>query len=125
MNDPVDRYLNELCWAMGGSFAEQQAVRDELRAHVRDAAREFELQGIAVDRAIELALADLGDPEQFGHSLRASRGTTPLRRPLLQPEGALVLERRRDRHIPAPGVFVAAAASALTGLAIIVVYLWP
>ena len=29
----VDGYLNEVCWAMGGSFAEQQALRDELRAY--------------------------------------------------------------------------------------------
>ena len=33
----VDGYLNEVCWAMGGSFAEQQALRDELRGLIQAA----------------------------------------------------------------------------------------
>lgn len=124
MNE-TERYLNELCWAMGGSLGEQQAARDELRAHIQDETRELELQGASRNEATRRALADLGDPETVGRSMRASLGTAPLRRPLTQPAGALVLERRRDVHLPRRAVALALAASGLTTAAIALTYLWP
>jgi hypothetical protein len=121
----IDGYLNEVSWAMGGAFSEQQAARDELRAHIRDQVRELQLEGIVGDSAIERALGDLGDPSALGHSLRASRGTHALRRPLVQPEGALILERRSQHHLPPPRVLLALAAFALVALSASLVYVWP
>jgi len=121
----LDRYLNELSWAMGGSFAEQQAARDELRAHLLDAAREHELAGLAPDQALVAALRDLGDPSDLGRDMRASRGTAPLRRPLVQPEGALILEPRRIRHLPPLPLLLALVALAATGLGLAAAYAWP
>jgi hypothetical protein len=121
----IDGYLNEVSWAMGGSLAEQQAARDELRAHIRDHVRELQLDGVEREAAVEQALADLGDPSALGHSLRASRGTHALRRPLAQPAGALILERRVEHHLPPPRVLLALAALVLMSLAASLVYVWP
>ena len=125
MNDAVDRYLNEVCWAMGGSFAEQQAARDELRAHLRDAAREMELGGVERCDAERRALAELGDPEQVGRSMRASRGSVALRRPLAQPEGALVLERRTVRHLPPAPMSAALVLAPIAAASLALLFLWP
>ncbi len=124
MNE-TDRYLNEVCWAIGGTLAEQQAARDELRAHIQDEARELQLQGTAPAAAMRQALADLGAAEDVGRAMRASLGTLPLRRPLAQPAGALVLERRHDVHLPHRAVIAALAASALASSAVALTYLWP
>jgi hypothetical protein len=121
----IDGYLNEVSWAMGGPFSEQQAARDELRAHIRDQVRELELAGIEVDQAVDRALADLGDASILGRSLRESRGTAPLKRPLLQPDGALILERRHTRHAPSPTVLLALAAVVLTAVVVSMIYVWP
>lgn len=123
--DAIDRYLNEVCWAMGGSLPQQQAARDELRAHIAEAAREFELQGHARDDAIARALGALGDPGDVGRAMRGSRGTAPLRRPLVQPAGALILERRTAYHVPSLRVALMVAAAAALPAAIALVYLWP
>lgn len=121
----IDGYLNEVSWAMGGAFSEQQAARDELRAHIREHVRELQLEGVDRDAAIGQALRDLGDPSALGASLRASRGTHALRRPLAQPEGALILERRAEHHLPPPRVLLALAAFVLMSLAASLVYVWP
>lgn len=121
----LDRYLNELSWAMGGSFAEQQAVRDELRAHILDAAREHELAGMTPRDALRAALRDLGAPAALGRRMRVSRGTTPLSRPLVQPEGALVLQPRRMRHLPPLPLLLALAALAASSIGLAVAYAWP
>jgi hypothetical protein len=125
MNDAIDRYLNEVCWAMGGTLDEQQAARDELRAHLRDAIREHELSGVSRDAAERAALADLGDAPALGRALRPSRGTAPLRRPLVQPAGALVLERRSLRHLPSAGVAAALLLAPLTALLVAFLFIWP
>lgn len=124
MND-IDAYLNEVCWAMGGSFAAQQAARDELRAHIRDAARELEFDGMTAEEALHRAIADLGAAEDVGRGLRASRGTAALRRPLVQPLGALILERAHVRRLPAAQIGLALAALLVMSAAIAGVYLWP
>jgi len=121
----IDGYLNEMSWAMGGSFSEQQAARDELRAHIREQVRELELAGIDEASAVGQALRDLGDPSALGASLRGSRGTHALRRPFVQPEGALILERRAQHHLPPPRVLLALAAFVLMSLAASLVYVWP
>jgi len=121
----IDRYLNEVSWAMGGTFAEQQAARDELRAHIRDEMRELQLEGVDDETALARALADLGDPAILGRTMRSSRGTTALRRALVQPEGALVLERRAVRHLPQPGVLLALAALMTVALVASIIYVWP
>jgi hypothetical protein len=123
--NPIDRYLNEVSWAMGGTLAEQQAARDELRAHIEDGARELQLQGMAADEAVRRALRDLGDAETVGRSMRGSRGGTSLRRPLVQPAGALILQRRRDVRLPARALVLALGASAITSAAVGLTYLWP
>ena len=120
----IDRYLNEVCWAMGGSLAEQQAARDELRNHIREAARELELEGVAAVDALRRALLDLGDAETVGRAMRSSRGTAALRRPLAQPIGALMLEPRRGHRVPMRILFALFAWSALSAVAMIA-YLWP
>jgi len=121
----VDRYLNEVCWAMGGSLAEQQAVRDELRAHILEGARDFELQGVSSADALPRALRDLGDAEAVGRAMRRSRRTVALRRPMPQPEGALLLRRHREVHVPSGGVlFVLTACAAMSAL-VTFSYLWP
>jgi hypothetical protein len=125
MIDQTDRYLNQVCWAMGGSLAEQQAARDELRAHIEDSAREMELQGVDPEEALRAAIAALGDADAVGRSMRASRGGAALGRPLLQPAGALVLARRRETHLPRPAVTLAIAASSLVAMAVALAYLWP
>jgi hypothetical protein len=123
--DDIARYLNELCWAMGGAFAEQQAVRDELRAHIRDEVRELELGGVPSGVAVAQALRDLGDATELGRTMRRSRGTAAVRRPLTQPAGALLLERHRPRHLPPLGMALALAASGAASLAVALAYAWP
>jgi hypothetical protein len=121
----IDGYLNEVTWAMGGDFAQQQTARDELRAHIRDEVRELQLAGLDEDVATQRALHELGDPVALGHSLRASRGSAALRRPLVQPEGALILERRTSYHLPPRRVLLALAAMVLMVVAVSIVYVWP
>jgi len=121
----IDRYLNEVSWAMGGRFSEQQAARDELRAHIRDQVHDLRLAGLDEESAIEQALRELGDPGVLGRSLRSSRGTAALRRGLVQPAGALILERRSDRRMPPPGMLLALAALAATTVAATIIYVWP
>jgi hypothetical protein len=121
----IDGYLNEMSWAMGGSFAEQQAARDEIRAHIREHVRELQLEGVDEPGAIDRALADLGSPETLGRSMRGSRGKTPLQRALIQPEGALILERRREQHMPPARVLLALGAFVLVGFVVSLVYVWP
>jgi hypothetical protein len=123
--NPIDRYLNEVSWAMGGTLAEQQAARDELRAHIEDGARELQLQGVAAGEAVRRALRDLGDAETVGRSMRGSRGGASLRRPLMQPAGALILQRRRDVRLPGRALVLALGASAITSAAVGLTYLWP
>lgn len=124
-NDRVDRYLNEVCWALDAPLEQAQAVRDELRAHIEDAAREAELAGTPRDGAIDAALAALGDPSDVGRALRASRGTVPLRKPLLQREGALVFGAHRPHAMPRPIVLVALGAAATMSAIIGIAYAWP
>ena len=121
----IDRYLNEVCWAMGGTLAEQQAMRDELRAHIRDAARDAELRGTPSNAALAAAMRDLGDATGLGHSMRGSRGSAPLRRPLVQPAGALILERRREYHLPRAPIALSFALAAVTSVTMILLYAWP
>jgi len=121
----IDAYLNQLCWAMGGPFAEQQAVRDELRAHIEEQVREGQLAGVAEDEAVAVALRDLGHPEALGRRLRGSLGSRPLRRPIFQPDGAVMVGRPHVRHLPHLPIMLATASLALTALLIAVIYLWP
>lgn len=121
----IDGYLNEVCWAMGGSFSEQQAVRDELRAHIREQVRDLQLEGLDEQQALAAALRDLGDAETLGRSLRSSRGTRPLRRPLVQPAGALILERRSTYRLPSARLAIALVALAGISAAIALAYVWP
>lgn len=124
-NEIIDRYLNELCWAMGGSFSEQQAVRDELRGHINDGIREHELAGLASKEALATTLNDLGDPSELGRRMRSSRGTGPLRRALVQPEGAIMVEPRRTKAMPSLPVVLALSGGAVASLAVVVAYAWP
>jgi hypothetical protein len=124
-DDTISAYLNEVSFVMGGSFAEQQAVRDELRAHLRDAAREHELAGMGTRDALAAAMRDLGHPAAVGRDMRSSRGTAAVRRPLAQPDGALVLEPRRVRHLPPLVVFLGLAALAASSIALAIAYAWP
>ena len=124
MNE-VDRYLNEVTFAMGGSFAEQQAARDELRADLDAAVRELTLQGLPPDAAIARAIVDMGEPAAVGRALRASRRTRPLRRPLLQPEGAVLIGHRRIVAARRWPLLVALGAAAAAYAVLVIVYLWP
>jgi hypothetical protein len=121
----VDGYLNEVCCAMGGSFTEQQAVRDELRAHLRDAAREGVMSGLTAADALSAALRDLGPAADLGRAMRSSRGTRPLKRPLTQPAGALRLRPEPNRHLPQLRLVVALAALVATPAVVAVAYAWP
>jgi hypothetical protein len=125
VNAAVDHYLNELSWAMGGRFEEQQAARDELRAHITDAVRDYELQGVPQAEAVARVLRETGDPTQVGRALRESRGRSALRRPLAQPEGAVLLYRRPERHLPAPRLAFAVAGLAVALAFVALVYAWP
>jgi hypothetical protein len=120
----VDSWLAELAHAMGGTLAEQQAVRDEFRAHIREGAREHQIDGMNSEEAVRRALDDLGEPAALGRSLRDSRGMPAVRRPLSQPEGALILERRIQRRL---SLTVTAAFAALAGSSLLIaaLYLWP
>ena len=124
-NEIIDRDLNELCWAMGGNFSEQQAVRDELRGHINDAVREHELAGLGSEAALATTLNDLGYPSQLGWRMRSSRGTGPLRRPLVQPEGAITLEARSNKAMPPLPVVLALGGAAVASLAVAIAYAWP
>lgn len=121
----IDAYLNEMSWAMGGSLAEQQAARDELRAHIAEAAHDHELQGLSPDDALVAALRELGAPEDVGISMRASRGTTPLRKPLVQPEGALILNSHRVRNLPPFALLLAFGALAVAAIVAAFAFVWP
>lgn len=121
----VDGYLNQVCWAMGGSFSEQQAVREELRSHLRDAARDLVTSGIAARDALARALDELGDPAGVGRAMRASRGTKPLRRPIVQPAGALLWHLDKPRNLPSRRVTLALAALVATPPLVALVYAWP
>ena len=121
----VDGYLNEVCWAMGGAFAEQQAVREELRGHLRDAAREGVMSGATAAEALSSALRDLGPSTDLGTAMRTSRGRRPLQRPLMQPAGALRLRSEPDRHLPQFRLAVALAALVAMPAVIALTYAWP
>ena len=121
----VTTYLNEVCRAMGGSFAEQQAVRDELRAHLREAARDLATRGMTVRDALARALDELGEANDLGRAMRSSRGTRPLRRPLTQPAGAVLLHSEHARNLPDVRLVLALAALAATPAAVALVYAWP
>lgn len=121
----IDRYLNEVCWALDAPLDEAQAVRDELRAHIEDAAREAELAGSPREPAIDAALAALGDPTDVGRAMRGSRGTTPLRRPLVQRDGALAFGLHRPHAMPRPVVLLALGAAALMSAIVGIAYAWP
>lgn len=121
----VDRYLNEVCWAMGGSLAEQQAARDELRAHIAGQVRDFQRGGMSPDDALVRTLADLGDASAVGAAMRGSRGSGALRRPLVQPVGALVIGWRPTTHLPRPALLAALAAAAAFAAVVPLLYLWP
>ena len=121
----VDGYLNQVCWAMGGSFSEQQAVREELRSHLRDAARDLVTAGMPAREALTAALDGLGDPTEVGTAMRGSRGTKPLRRPILQPAGALLLHLDRGRNLPSRRVTLALAALVAMPPLVALVYAWP
>ena len=123
--NPIDAYLNEMSWAMGGSFAEQQAARDEVRGDILDRVRDLQLEGVDEEAAVAQALRELGPPSELGRELRRSRGTAALRRPLTQPQGALVLERRSAHSLPPVRLFLALAAVALMAAAMSLVYVWP
>lgn len=121
----VTAYLNEVCRAMGGSFAEQQAVRDELRAHLREAARDLVMGGMTAPDALAQALDELGAARDLGHVMRASRGTRPLRRPLMQPAGAVLLHSEHARNLPDTRLVLALAAMAATPAAVALAFVWP
>jgi hypothetical protein len=70
-------------------------------------------------------LADLGEPSELGRELRGSKGTSALKRALVQPEGALVLSPRRKRHLPHPAIVAALGASAATAAIVAVAFAWP
>ena len=121
----VDGWMNEVCWAMGGTLAEQQTVRDELRAHIRDAARARELEGLTARDAIDAAVRDLGDATEVGRAMRTSRGSTPLRRTLSQPSGALLLDHRIPRQMPDVRIALAICALIAMGMTVTLLYVWP
>jgi hypothetical protein len=121
----TDRYLNEVCWAMGGSLSEQQAARDELRLHIEDAVREMQLAGIGAEDGVHRALGELGEASVVGKAMRGSRGSAALSAELAQPVGALVLERRREVHLPGRGLLFALGASAVASAGVGVAFLWP
>ena len=121
----IDAYLNTLCWAMGGSFAEQQAVRDELRTHIDAAVRERAMQGMREADAVRETLHDLGEPEALGRAMRASRGTPALRRPLVQPEGAVLIGHHRARALPDARLLFALGAWSIAAAAAALIYAWP
>jgi hypothetical protein len=121
----VDGYLSEVCYLMGGSFAEQQTVRDELRAHLRDAARDGVMSGLTPADALSSALRDLGPAADLGKAMRSSRGTRPLKRPLMQPAGALRLRSQSDRHLPQLRLVIALAALVAMPAVVAVAYAWP
>ena len=76
------------------------------------------------DRLADL-LWELGDPGVLGPTMRSSRGTRPLRRPLTQPAGAVLLHIARHRNLPQARLVVALAAVAATPAAVALVYAWP
>ena len=121
----VDAYLNQVCWVMGGSFAEQQAVRDELRAHLREAARDLVMGGMTAAAALARALDELGEAHDLGRAMRTSRGTRPLRRPLVQPAGAVLLHSEHARNLPGARLAVALAALVATPAAVALTFVWP
>lgn len=121
----VDAYLNTLCWAMGGSFAQQQAVRDELRAHIDAAVRERAMQGMREPDAVCETLRDFGEPEALGRAMRPSRGTPALRRPLVQPEGAVLIGHHRVRALPDGWLLFALGAWSLAAAVAALIYAWP
>lgn len=121
----VDAYLNQVCWAMDGSFAEQQAVRDELRAHLREAARDLVMSGMLAADALVHALNELGNATDLGRAMRTSRGTRPLRRPLVQPAGAVLLHSEHTRNLPGARLAVALAALVATPAAVALTFVWP
>jgi hypothetical protein len=124
VND-VRAYLDEVSFTMGGSFTEQQAVRDELSAHIAAQVNDLTMQGVPAAEAAARALHELGDPRELGRALRASRRTRPLRRPLMQPEGAVAIGHRRAWHLPRAPLLTALAVGAVAYAIVLLVYLWP
>jgi hypothetical protein len=125
VDEQVTRYLNELCWAMGGTFSEQQAVRDELRAHIEEHASASQLAGMRRDDAVRAALRDLGAADALGRTMRSSRRTTALRRHYTQPEGTVLLEHRSVVDWPRVLVLVAVGGFVLMFMTLVAVFLWP
>lgn len=121
----IDMWLDEASFALRGTLAQQQAMRDELRAHIADAAREHEMRGLSHDAAVALALADLGDAAEVGRSFRPLRRGGSLRRPLVQPEGALILDRRAVYRLPHRALAVALAGGGAMAAVVALRFIWP
>lgn len=72
--DKLERYLDQVCWGVGGPRSLRQHIREELREHLQDAAGAYRAAGATEEEALARALADFGGPEQVRSELEATHG---------------------------------------------------
>lgn len=72
--DPIEQYVELVCWSIGGSRSLRQHVRRELLEHLRDAAAGHRAAGLSEAEALNRAIADFGGPEEVRSELEATHG---------------------------------------------------
>ncbi len=72
--DRLDRYLNQICWSIGGPKALREHVRQELRTHLLDAVEQHKTAGLTDEDAVTKAMEEFGRPEDLRPELEATHG---------------------------------------------------
>ena len=72
--DRLERYLDQICWSIGGPRSLREHVRQELREHLLDARDRHRAAGLPDDEALAAALEEFGRPEDVRSELEATHG---------------------------------------------------
>ena len=68
--DDIERYLDQVCSALGGSKALRLHLREELREHILEAVEKYRADGLEQKPAIQKALQDFGQPQNLRQQLQ-------------------------------------------------------
>ncbi len=72
--DKLERYLDQICHAIGGPLTLRQHVRQELREHLLDAMAQHQARGLSDEDMLERVLEEFGKPEDIRSELEATHG---------------------------------------------------
>ena len=72
--DDIERYLDQVCSALGGSKALRLHLREELREHIIEAVEKYRADGLEQKPAVQKALEDFGQPQSLRQELQGVYG---------------------------------------------------